>query len=399
MGLKKKFIRKRRKKESLFKYVSGLLHLWLGLLSALVVIVVCVTGCIYAFKNQINDFYNRDQLYVKVTGEALPIDFFEEKLQANNQEITSVILSAKANRSLVIATIDKNTQANKTHFFNPYTGEILDKGNKKDLSGFFNTVENLHKNLLLGEIGKQIVGAFVLIFIFLLLSGLVLWWPKRKKRQIKQAFTVKWNAKFYRVNYDLHNAIGFYSLIFLLFISITGVYITYPWVKSAVLVSLGGQSVSKQTQQPEEGVSDSFAALMDEMLKKEDERSDQTEVDTIPLAQLLKLTQKELDYKGTTIIHYPDEKNPRYQVQKINTSNWLGAMLPDFIDFDRKGELQRSDLFKNKPLHQQFQELSKPLHTGEIMGTPSAIFYFIITFIGFSLPITGFIIWWKKARK
>src|SRR5690606_15403600 len=85
----------------------------------------------------------------------------------------------------------------------------------------------------------------------------------RNKKQIKQAFTIKWKSKFYRVNYDLHNTIGFYSLIFLLFISITGIYITYPWIKNAVLISLGGQSISQQTQLPEDGVTDSFAALMD----------------------------------------------------------------------------------------------------------------------------------------
>ena len=121
---------------------------------------------------------------------------------------------------------------------------------------------------MLGEIGKQIVGAFVIIFIICLLSGLILWWPKRNKKQIKQAFTIKWKSKFYRVNYDLHNTIGFYSLIFLLFISITGIYITYPWIKNAVLISLGGQSISQQTQLPEDGVTDSFAALMDEMIKR-----------------------------------------------------------------------------------------------------------------------------------
>ena len=74
-------------------------------------------------------------------------------------------------------------------------------------------------------------------------------------------------------------------------------------------------------------------------------------------------------------------------------------ILTDYIDLDRKGNLKKSELFNDKPLHQQFQELSKPLHTGEIMGTSSVVFYFIITFIGFTLPITGFIIWWKKARR
>src|SRR5690606_39505133 len=55
-------------------------------------------------------------------------------------------------------------------------------------------------------------------------------------------------------------------------------------------------------------------------------------------------------------------------------------------------------LFADKPLHKQFVEISKPLHTGEIMGLPSAILYFIVALIGCMLPITGFIIWWKDRK-
>lgn len=396
MNVKKILLRKRRKKESLFKYISGLLHLWLGLLSSLVILVVCLTGCMYAFKNQINDFQNRNQVFIETKSEKLPLSYFEDKLKKENQQINSILIPKNPSRSVVISFFDIDSKNIQTHYFNPYTGEDLGSGNG-NFDGFFNTVEALHKNLLMGDVGKHIVGVFVLVFIFMLLSGLVLWWPKRKKKLVKQAFTIKWKAKFYRINYDLHNTLGFYSLAFLLFISVTGIYITYPWVKTVVLVSLGGESISEQTQS-QEGVSDSFANLMDEMLKKENEKMDVVEIKQIPLDSILYLTQKELSYPGTTTILLPDEKEPRYRIQKINTSNWLGAMLPDFIDFDRNGELKRSDLFKNKPLHQQFKELSKPLHTGEIMGTSSVIFYFLITLIGFSLPITGFIIWWKKVK-
>ncbi len=399
MKLKSIFIRKRRKNESLFKYISAIIHLWLGLFSSVVVMIVCITGCIYAFKNEINNYFNRSHLYVKVEKQALPIDFFENKFKENNLEIASITLPNSPKRSIVISTIDPKTQLIQTNYFNPYTGEKLNYNKTKDLSKFFRTIENLHKNLLLGEIGKQIVGAFVIIFIICLLSGLILWWPKRNKKQIKQAFTIKWKSKFYRVNYDLHNTIGFYSLIFLLFISITGIYITYPWIKNAVLISLGGQSISQQTQLPEDGVTDSFAALMDEMIKKEEEIEKNEIKDTISLSEILKVSNQILPYNGTTSITLPNENEAWIRIQKTNTNNWLGMILTDYIDLDRKGNLKKSELFKDKPLHQQFQELSKPLHTGEIMGTSSVVFYFIITFIGFTLPITGFIIWWKKARR
>lgn len=398
MKLVKVLLRKRRNKESLFKYWTALLHLWLGLLSSLVVMLVCLTGCIYAFKTQIIEMYNYNQVFVQPKSKTLPLDFFQQKFNQQNQQINTIILPKRVNKSIIISHIDNINSELKTQYFNPYTGENLGVTNG-DLDTFFSTVLDLHKNLLLGEVGKQIIGFFVLIFIFLLLSGLILWWPKRKKRAIKNAFTIKWKAKFYRLNYDLHNTLGFYSLLLLLFIAITGVYITYPWMKSAILVSLGGESIAEQIQSPSSNeMSDSFANLMDEMLQKENEKSDLADVKLLSVDSLITLTNKQLPYKATTLIQFPDEEQARYQIQKINTQNFLGAMLPDKIEFNKKGELKKVELFKNKPLAKQFTEISKSLHTGEIMGVPSISIYFLVTLIGLILPITGFIIWWKKVK-
>lgn len=397
MGITKAFIRKRKKNETLFRYISGLLHLWLGLASSVVVIIVCLTGSIYAFKNQVSEWVNRDKVFVSVQPESLPLSYFEELMKKKNRQIASIVVSSKPNRSHIISSNDLNGQNPKAQFFNPYSGENLGSASAQT-DGFFASVEAIHKNLLMGEVGKQIVGAFVLIFIFLLISGLILWWPKAKKKQIKEAFTIKWKAKFHRLNYDLHNTLGFYSLLFLLFIAVTGVYITYPWVKNVVLIGLGGPSLKEQTRIDNED-DDAFELLMNEMLSKENEKSDLQEVDLISLDEIYAKTQAVLPYKGSMTIQMPNEQNPRYSVQKLNTENWLGAILPDFIDFDKNGELKKTELFKNKPLYQQFKEISKPLHTGEILGLKSIIFYAIISFIGFSLPITGFIYWWKRAKK
>jgi uncharacterized iron-regulated membrane protein len=75
------------------------------------------------------------------------------------------------------------------------------------------------------------------------------------------------------------------------------------------------------------------------------------------------------------------------------------VMLPGQITFDETGNFKSKELFWDKPLHKQFTSLAKPLHTGEILGLKSVILYFIICFIGFSLPITGFIFWFNRARK
>src|SRR5690606_40397849 len=61
----------------------------------------------------------------------------------------------------------------------------------------------------------------LIIFTFLIFSGLILWLPK-KLRAWKQGFKIKLSANWKRINHDLHNTLGFYSFILLLVMSLTG---------------------------------------------------------------------------------------------------------------------------------------------------------------------------------
>ena len=125
----------------------------------------------------------------------------------------------------------------------------------------------------MGNVGRQILGAGVLIFVFLLFSGFVLWLPKRI-RNLKQSLTVKWNARFQRLNYDLHNTLGFYTFLLLFFIAITGLYVTYPWVKNILIVSLGGESISSINAE-NKGADDAFAGLLSDMIQKQNEKKEE----------------------------------------------------------------------------------------------------------------------------
>ncbi|RAV99505.1 PepSY domain-containing protein [Pseudochryseolinea flava] len=71
-------------------------------------------------------------------------------------------------------------------------------------------------------------------------------------------------------------------------------------------------------------------------------------------------------------------------------------MMPNTLAFSESGAVREVTRFDNLPLHEQFKRVAKPLHTGEIMGFASILVYFIVSLIAASLPITGFLIWWKK---
>ena len=393
--LLKSIFRKRRKNETFFKYLMWISHFWLGILSSIVVFVVCFTGCLYAFKNQITEIYNRDKVFVEKVSNAkkFSADDVQNQFLKNHKKITALTISNDEGRSVSVS-YEENGVA-QTTFFNQYTGEELGVVDTS-LNVFFETVLDLHKNLLMGNVGRQILGAGVLMFVFLLFSGFVLWLPKRI-RNLKQSLTVKWNARFQRLNYDLHNTLGFYTFLLLFFIAITGLYVTYPWVKNILIVSLGGESISSINAENKES-DDAFAGLLSDMIQKQNEKKEEQKV-KISLDEILKKADDVLPYNAVTTIELPNKENPRFVVSKINTTHFLGMMLPDEVTFDKNGELKTKDLFLDKPLNEQFTALVKPLHTGEIMGLPSIILYFIVCLIGCSLPVTGIVIWWHRLQK
>lgn len=373
----------------------GLLHLWLGLLSALVIIVVCLSGCVYAFKNQFSDALNRDKVFVteKPAPRKTPSEI-REILLREKKELKSIMIPVDKDRSYVVSYIQNNADA--AGYFNPYSGEDLGMADVS-MNRFFEIVLDIHRNLMMGNVGRQINGAAVLMFCLLLFSGFILWIPKKIK-YLKQSLTVKFSGKFQRVNYDLHNTMGFYAFLMLFFMAVTGLYVTYPWVKNALIVSLGGEPISNVSAVSSKEEDNAFDRIFNDMLNRQKEKSAVQEKE-VSLQEILISADKILPYEAVTTIELPNKENPRFVVTKVNTDNWLGAMLPDQITFDKKGEFKSKELFWEKPLNKQFTSLAKPLHTGEILGLKSIIFYFIICFIGFSLPVTGFIFWFNKFRK
>ena len=372
-----------------------IIHLWLGLLSSAVVFVMCLTGCLYAFKNQINDFSNRDKIYISQgSGAVMNPDLIQAELLKQNKELTSLMIPDDNGKSYVIGYRENNLD--KSTYYNQYTGEILGQPNVSSTQ-FFETVLDLHRNLMMGNVGRQIVGASVLIFCILLISGLILWLPKKLKF-LKQGLTVMFKAKFQRVNYDLHNTLGFYTFLMLFFIAVTGLYVTYPWVKNGLIVSLGGSSIDAISKD-KDNEDDPFGGLLEDMLQKQDEKKNFKNVTSASVDKIVKLADHHLPYHAVTSIELPNKENPRYVVIKTNRQNLLGMMFPDEVTFDKTGVFKTKESFSYKPLNKQFTALAKPLHTGEIMGLPSIILYFIVSLIGCSLPVTGLLIWWHKFRK
>jgi uncharacterized iron-regulated membrane protein len=249
------------------KKLIGKIHRWLGLLSGLVVFILGITGCLYAFIDEIKPLVYRDRMFVEVPAGAkrLPLDVLQVHAQqavGEGHQVQVAEVSTAANRTVSFRSIKTNPEAfgyNKYMeyyyhiFMNPYTGQVIKVENTK--WEFFQVVISVHVSLLLGlKVGEQIIRWSVVIFVLLLISGLILWWPKNKAAA-KQRFAFKWkeSTKWKRKNYDLHNILGFYTMIILLVISVTGLIWCFEWLRNSVQWTANG---GKTIAAAEEMVSD-----------------------------------------------------------------------------------------------------------------------------------------------
>ena len=208
------------------KKVFRKIHLWLSVPFGLLITLICFSGAMLVFETEVMELCHRDLYYVEKVGPApLPMGKVAEKVAAtlpDSVSVTGVTASSAPERAWQV-NLSKPRRASV--YVDQYTGEI--KG-KYERAPFFTTMFRLHRWLLDsmkpdGGIfwGKMIVGTATLMFVFVLISGIVIWWPRTKKA-LKNSLKIVSGKGWRRFCYDLHVAGGMYTLVLLLVMALTG---------------------------------------------------------------------------------------------------------------------------------------------------------------------------------
>ncbi|MDO6517957.1 PepSY-associated TM helix domain-containing protein [Zobellia uliginosa] len=367
-------------KYSLRKFINDV-HLWLGLASGIVLFLVCLSGTLLVFEDEIKSFFTDDFVVEATEGQKISIELLSDKLKGEG-DITAVTLPATAKEPYLFSIkTDPKQRRGSTYYVNPYTGEYQ-KELKSSLDGFFMTMFRLHRWLLLDiEIGRPIVGIATIIFLILSISGIVLWFPKRLKwKNFKPGFKIKFSANWKRINHDLHNTLGFYACIVLVIMCLTGLCWSFQWYRDAGSAVLGAKIFGNRGGGPK--VNSSLAK----------------DAKVLSVAEILEVVNTELAYEGQIRLSLPKSETEVYTITK-NDASGLSPAITDKLVLDQDGTVLKKEIFNEKPLNVQVAALIRPLHLGDIYGSFSKTIYFLACLIATSLPITGTLIWWNKLQK
>ncbi|GAA4200226.1 PepSY-associated TM helix domain-containing protein [Pedobacter jeongneungensis] len=375
LGTIKKTAAKKNASKSLLSKTVSFLHLWLGLLAGSVLIIVALTGCILSFEDELTPLLFSKEQQVTPKAERLPADSLVSIAKTNfpKKKIFRMILPAEPSRS-VKATFGTKKAGYDYVYLNPYSGEILSKG--KENKRFFVVVLNLHRFLLAGTVGKTITGISCAITFFMTISGLYLWWPKNRK-VLKQRLVVKQNASFKRTNWDLHAVGGFYVMILLFLITLTGLIWSYDWVENMMFKLTDGKISKPEVVKQPEVKGKKEAGLYE---------------------KIISATNTIYAHQGDLTINFPDKKDKPVFVSKENGEARVNTTDQAYFN-NRNGELIEKRPFTGLSLGNQLRKLNKPIHTGSIFGWPTKLLMFIVALFTASLPITGLLIYLGRGKK
>ncbi|WP_295119010.1 PepSY domain-containing protein [uncultured Chitinophaga sp.] len=366
------------------KKLIGKIHLWLGFASGLVVFVIAITGCILAFEHEIKKMAFT-YLTTETREDVKPLP--PSKLKA----IAGPLVTGKKPNAISYPGRDKSATvmyygANPDYYYqvfiDPYTGEVKKVWSEEE--DFFHFILHGHFYLWLPPaIGQPVVATATLVFVIMLISGLVLWWPKNKSAA-KQRFSVKWKAQWRRLNYDLHNVLGFYMMAIGFVLAFTGLVWGFEWFsKSLYFVTTGGKSLTDA-----------------EVLV-----SDTTQIGKVTNPEDIiwqKLYAKASKDEGVYFYMPADDKGTLEAGINHRPGTYYNS---DTYVYDQHTLKQfpanalYNGEYADKGFGDKLRRMNYDIHVGAIFGLPGKIIMFLASLICASMPVTGIYIWWGRKYK
>lgn len=391
------------------RFLSNL-HLWVSVPFGLVIMITCFTGAMLVFESEITALCSGGASSVEPKGSPMPVWQIIERVEPtldSGVEVTGVVIPFAADEAYKV-NLSKPRRA--ALYVNQYTGEVQGEYRRPP---FFDVMRRLHRWLMdsnpgNGAIfwGKVIVGASTLAFVVILLTGLLVWWPRNRK-MLKNRLKIVVSKGKNRFWYDLHVAGGFYALLFLLAMALTGLTWSYGWYNKAFYSMFSNEKAKTDVVQPvgehyEVGAATPLSSSVGGGA-----------VDAVSSATA------QVDAVSGATEHVARENSPYYAWQaavdnvlgkeRFNTitvsagsisvalGGWGNQRAFDRYKFDEAtGEILSADYYRSSSPRSKAVGWVRTLHVGTWGGLLSKLLYFFAALMGASLPLTGYYLWIKR---
>ncbi len=371
-----------------FKKTVMKIHRWLGLTSGLLVFLISISGVIYTFHEEIFNALHAESIYINPSEkQALPLDSLFHIVQAElGEEHPITYVNAYVDEDLAWRFKAYRYNPEKITYFswcefdyvvyvNQYTGEILEKINHK--YEFFQLVKMFHWSFWLRtEIGQPIVGWTVVVFLISIIAGILWWWPRNNKFR-KRMFTIRWRSVSLVIYRDWHIVTGIFSLPILLILSFTGMVWAFKWFMAVVYFAANMGYTSPSDSPQVKAASGSVMPAVYESIYRES-RKLHPEAHNIAVYSI--------NQQENTVATYVKNRKEVYYDASLETWDAVTA------------NLLHEKSYENLNRGEKLVSMNYDIHTGAVLGIWGKIIVFIAGIVAAGLPVSGFIVWYKKYR-
>ena len=379
------------------------IHLWLSVPTGIIITLVCFSGAMLVFEKEITEAIKPELYFVKeAKGEPIPMQQLMEKVEEtlpDSVSISGVTVFADSTRTYQVS-LSKPRRA--SIYVNQYTGEVTGRSERLP---FFNTMFHLHRWLLGSSsgVGKLITGICTLVLVFILITGILMWLTNRNK-PLKASLAIHVTKGWGRFWHDLHVAGGIYTTIFLLAMALTGLTWSFSWYRTGFYACFGVESSEKGGAHGEGGNShgEGRGSRGEGRYSHGDGRNNHEG----------KRGEGRGFHRRSPYRHWDDVlnevalKNPGYQqitlkpeVAEVVPEGRLSMRAADKYSYDRRsGEITDVQLYSAGKKDTKVRSGVYMVHTGSWGGIITRILNFLAAFIGATLPLTGYWLWFRRKR-
>lgn len=379
-------------------------HLTVGVIAGLVILIMSVTGVLLTYERQIIAWADTRNYQVAppAPGAArLPV----ESLLARAREaqpgvaITTVMLRAGASEPAAIGVAGNpagGPRAARTIFVDPYTGAVLGDGPTK-VRSFFRAVTDWHR--WLGASGENraaaraITGACNLGFLFIVASGIYLWWPRQWTwRQVKNVVWFKRGLPGKARDFNWHNVIGLWSWAPLFIVVLSATVISYPWASNLAYRIVG--EAPPQAPQRAPAVQPQGNAAR----QRGGAERNSTEISLSGLDQLWARAEQQSPGWRSVSLRLPNSAEAPLSFT-IDHGDGGQPQKRAQLTLDRStGEVVRWEPFSSFSNGRKLRSILRFAHTGEVIGIPGQTIAGLVSLGACFLVWTGLALAWRRFR-
>ena len=234
-------------------------HLVIGVAGGIIILMMSLTGVVLTYEAQINRWDQQEYRSQERATHSEPLTI-DELLLHISDHVPDATPSAITIRHNQLEPAVVNVGGGISMFFDRYSGQPLGN-NDRPIRRFLRSVMYWHRWFALdGDnriYGRTITNTANLGFLFLVISGAYLWWPKTWSLSALRPITwFRAGLKGRARNFNWHNVIGLWMALPLAIIVFSGSAIGYRWVTNGIYFAFGENPPRQSTITSQSDVTD-----------------------------------------------------------------------------------------------------------------------------------------------